>query len=205
MTDWVRKRPRATALLLAALAAGIAFWRCLPEPLFSQPVSSVLLGREGGLLGASIAADEQWRFPPVTEVPQKFARAITCFEDRRFFYHPGVDPLAVARALWLNFRSGRVVSGASTISMQVIRLARSGRRRSFPEKFIEMVLALRLEISLSKAQVLTLYASHAPFGGNGASGKGYGFHILEHVAAFQRGRAICPPVLHKDVSRYVNR
>lgn len=166
MTDWVRKRPRATALLLLALAAGIAFWRCLPEPLFSQPVSSVLLGRHGGLLGASIAGDEQWRFPPLDRVPAKFRAALVTFEDKRFDYHPGVDPLALARALRLNLKHGEIVSGGSTLSMQVIRLARRHPDRTYLEKLIEMLLAVRLELRHSKEEILALYASHAPFGGN---------------------------------------
>jgi penicillin-binding protein 1C len=142
------------------------FWNCLPAPLFDAPHSTTLLDRNGSLLGASISADEQWRFPPVAEVPQKFIQAITCFEDRRFFYHPGVDPLAVARALWLNLRSGRIVSGASTITMQVIRLSRPGQPRTVGEKIIEMLMALRLEIAMSKKEILGLYAAYAPYGGN---------------------------------------
>ena len=102
----------ALVILLAIL-----FWNCLPATLFDAPHSMALLDRNGNLRGASIAADEQWRFPPVPEVPPKFIQAITCFEDRRFFDHLGVDPLAVARAIWQNLRSGRIVSGARTITM----------------------------------------------------------------------------------------
>ncbi len=144
----------------------VLFWNCLPAMLFDAPHSSALLDRNGNLLGASIAADEQWRFAPVPEVPPKFIQAITCFEDRRFFDHLGVDPLAVARAIWQNLRSGRIVSGASTITMQVIRLSRRGQPRNVPEKMIEMLMALRLEIALSKREILGLYASYAPYGGN---------------------------------------
>ncbi len=151
-----------TVLLLGCLL----FWFSLPAPLFDAPFSTVIVDRDGELLGASIASDEQWRFPPTDQIPEKFVRAITCYEDRRFFRHPGVDPLAVARALWLNIRSGRVVSGASTITMQVIRLSRQGRPRTLWEKLIEMTRALRLEISMSKGEILALFCSHAPFGGN---------------------------------------
>ena len=154
-------------LLLALVLLGIIlFWNCLPQPLFETPYSTVILDHEGELLGASIAQDGQWRFPPDGDVSEKFVRAITSFEDRRFFRHPGVDPFAVVRALWLNYRSGRILSGASTISMQVIRLSRYGRPRTLYEKLIEAVLAIRLEISMSKADILAQFASHAPFGGN---------------------------------------
>ena len=99
-------------------------------------------------------------------MPPKFAAAITCFEDRRFYWHPGVDPIALARAAVQNLRGGRVVSGGSTLTMQVVRLARKGRPRTLAEKAVEAVLALRLSLSLSKRQVLGLYAAYAPFGGN---------------------------------------
>ena len=88
------------------------------------------------------------------------------YEDRRFFLHPGVDPLAVVRALVQNIKQRRVVSGGSTLSMQVIRIARKNRGRTYLEKIREMFLALRLELSYSKKEILTLYAANAPFGGN---------------------------------------
>lgn len=153
----------ACATLLIALAL---FWACLPQPLFDRPYSRVLLDRNNLLLGASIAKDEQWRFPPMERVPEKFSRALILYEDKRFRSHPGVDPLAVARALWLNLKEGRVVSGASTLTMQVIRLSRNGRPRTLAEKLIEAFLALRLELSADKEEILGLFAAHAPFGGN---------------------------------------
>jgi len=154
------------AACIPLIAALCLFYTCLQDPLFDRPYSSVLLDRNGDLLGATIAGDEQWRFPPGDAVPEKFAKALITFEDKRFRSHPGVDPLAVLRALWLNLKEGRVVSGASTLTMQVIRLSRAGRPRSPVEKVIEAVLALRLEMSASKDDILALFAAHAPFGGN---------------------------------------
>jgi penicillin-binding protein 1C len=139
---------------------------CLQEPLFKDPFSTVLSSREHQLLGARIAKDGQWRFPPVDSVPDKFAKAIISFEDKRFYHHIGVDPLATARALRLNVSEGKVVSGGSTLSMQVIRLSRKGKGRTYLEKIIEMILATRLEARYTKAEILALYASYAPFGGN---------------------------------------
>ncbi|HEX9187047.1 MAG TPA: transglycosylase domain-containing protein, partial [Vicinamibacteria bacterium] len=144
----------------------LAFWLLVPVVSFDDPLSTVVLDRDGALLGASIAADGQWRFGVADAVPEKFAAAITCFEDRRFYSHPGVDPLALARALASNLRQGRVVSGGSTLTMQVVRLARKGRPRTLVEKAVEVVLAVRLSLSVSKAGVLGLYAAYAPFGGN---------------------------------------
>ncbi len=154
------------------VAAGILFglfvlvWLFLPLDLFDDPSSPVLFSEEGRLLGARTAADEQWRFPPGECVPERFCRVLLQYEDRRFYMHPGVDPLAVARALWINLRSGEVRSGASTITMQVIRMSRKNRKRTVFEKLKEAVLALRLEIRYSKREILSLFAANAPFGGN---------------------------------------
>ena len=112
-------------LICLVLAAAIGFYRCLPEPLFNSPVSSILLDEHNKLLGAHISKDEQWRFPPLQHVPEKFKKSIIAFEDKRFYQHIGVDPLAIARAIKLNIQAGHVVSGGSTLSMQVIRLAKS--------------------------------------------------------------------------------
>ncbi|MBR1538791.1 MAG: penicillin-binding protein 1C, partial [Bacteroidales bacterium] len=137
-----------------------------PGKLFDDPVCAVLESSDGRLLGARIAADGQWRFPPADSVPAKFARAIVAFEDKRFWHHPGVDPLAIGRALRLNLRNGEVRSGASTLTMQTIRLSRGNRPRTIREKMLEAALALRLEAYLDKEDILALYAANAPFGGN---------------------------------------
>ncbi len=137
-----------------------------PRHLFNDPASTVALDGEGRLLGARISADQQWRFPESTEVPEKFRKAILCYEDRWFRYHPGFNPVAMARAVYLNTKSGRIVSGGSTISMQVIRLARKNRDRTYVEKILEISLAFLMELTHSKKEILRLYASHAPFGGN---------------------------------------
>lgn len=151
-------------LIIALLALWYAF--CLPRPLFRDPVCYVLEDWEGELLGARIAADGQWRFPQIDSVPEKFREAIVAFEDKRFFSHPGVDVLSIGRAVLQNIRAGKVVSGGSTISMQVIRLARKGKPRNLYEKGVEAVWATRLELRHSKEEILRLYASYAPFGGN---------------------------------------
>lgn len=149
------------------LAIAVIFFRLpLPMPLFDEPFSVVLLDRDEKLLGAAIADDGQWRFPPGETLPEKLIRASTCYEDKRFFSHIGIDPFAISRAMWQNLREQRVVSGASTITMQVIRLARHGQPRTLKEKLIEAVLAFKLEWTFTKPEILSLYFSHAPFGGN---------------------------------------
>lgn len=139
---------------------------CLPEQLFDDSTSTVLLDRNGELLGAHIAEDEQWRFPECEKVPYKFEKCIVQFEDRTFYDHWGVSPKGVARALWQNLSSGDRVSGGSTLTMQLIRLTRKNPPRTYPEKVYEMILATRIEFSYSKKEILRLYASHAPFGNN---------------------------------------
>ena len=149
------------------LFAGLIVWLFIvPLHLFRDiPCSTVVEARDGQLMGARVADDGQWRFPAVSEVPQKYSRAVIEFEDRYFKYHPGVNPISIAKALARNIRAGHIVSGGSTITMQVIRLSRS-RQRKLSEKIIEAGQAIRLDLRYSKDEILALYASYAPFGGN---------------------------------------
>lgn len=152
--------------LLAAASILLAGFFALPVVSIEAPSSTVLTDRHGALLGATTARDEQWRFPPASTVPERFAAALITFEDRRFHQHPGVDPLAVLRAMYLNLQAGEVRSGASTLTMQTVRVARGNPPRTVGEKLIEMVLAMRLEAALSKDEILAMYTAHAPMGGN---------------------------------------
>ncbi len=137
-----------------------------PRQLFKTPVSTVIFDKNNNLLGAHIASDEQWRFPQNDSVPLKFATCLINFEDKRFYRHFGIDLRAFARAVSQNIKSGEIKSGGSTISMQVIRLSRNGKSRTVYQKILEIILATRMEISYSKNEILSLYASNAPFGGN---------------------------------------
>ena len=154
---------KAMFLVVALMALAYAF--CLPDQLFDVSYSTVVTDRNGQLLGARISADGQWRFPPCHTVPEKVKQCLLTFEDKRFYWHCGVDVFSLARALWQNVKAGRVISGGSTLTMQTIRLSR-GKERTLKEKLIEMVLATRLELRESKDDILALYVSHAPFGGN---------------------------------------
>jgi penicillin-binding protein 1C len=104
-------------------------------------------------------------FPLTDSVPDKFVKCIVAFEDQRFFSHPGVDALAMGRAMQQNIKSRKIVSGGSTLTMQVIRLSRKQKRSIF-QKVIEAWLAVRLEFTHSKVEIINLYASNAPFGSN---------------------------------------
>lgn len=138
----------------------------LPEPLFDSPLSMVLLDRNGELLGAKTASDEQWRFPKADSIPDKFITCITQYEDKRFFRHFGIDIRALLRAFRNNIRSRKIVNGGSTLSMQVISLSKGKKVDGVWEKIMEIILATRLEWRYSKKEILKLYASNAPFGGN---------------------------------------
>lgn len=143
----------------------IAYIFCLPRQLFHVPYSTVVTDRNGELLGARIASDGQWRFPPRTTTPEKVKQCLITFEDRHFYHHWGVNPVSTGRAAYQNLKNKRIVSGGSTLTMQTIRLARN-ESRTLGEKFIEMILATRLEFRASKEKILSMYVSHAPFGGN---------------------------------------
>lgn len=143
----------------------IAYIFCLPRQLFHVPYSTVVTDRNGELLGARIASDGQWRFPPRNTTPEKIKQCLITFEDRHFYHHWGVNPVSTGRAAYQNLKNKRIVSGGSTLTMQTIRLARN-KSRTFGEKFIEMILATRLEFRASKEKILSMYVSHAPFGGN---------------------------------------
>ncbi|MDR2835957.1 MAG: penicillin-binding protein 1C [Bacteroidales bacterium] len=144
----------------------IIFYFSLPKELFTDPYSIVVYDRDGALLGVKISEDQQWRFPNSENLNEKFKTCIINFEDKRFRHHFGIDPIAFSRAIKQNLVSSKIVSGGSTITMQTIRLMRKGKKRTFKEKFIEVFLALRLECGYSKDEILRLYVSHAPFGGN---------------------------------------
>ena len=158
------KQNKIKSVVLIALL--IAYYFCLPQQLFKDPTTTVITSQSDELLGALIAKDGQWRFPASDSIPDKFKTCILQFEDEYFYKHPGFNPISIFKALKGNFSSGTIKRGGSTITQQVIRLSRKGQSRTYFEKLKELVLATRLEFRLSKDQILNLYASHAPFGGN---------------------------------------
>jgi penicillin-binding protein 1C len=160
----LRRRKKITLFVILGLL--VWFYLSLPKKLFNTPTSYVIEDANGNLLNATIAADGQWRFPYNKNVPQKFIDCITTFEDKRFFKHPGVDPVSIGRAVAKNIKNKGVVQGGSTLTMQVIRLSKKDDTRSIWNKLKESILAVRLELSYSKKEILALYASNAPFGSN---------------------------------------
>ena len=138
----------------------------VPNCKFRTPTATVAFDTNGYLLGAKIASDGQWRFPKVDSVPKKFETCIKLYEDQYFDFHPGINPISILRALRINIKSGKTVQGGSTLTMQVARLMGTGGSRSIGKKIKELFISLHLEINCSKKEILALYASNAPFGGN---------------------------------------
>jgi penicillin-binding protein 1C len=170
-----------------------------PEPAYSTAVYAA----GGELLGAVVAPDGQWRLPPVArgrlpvtagkpsesgaemlreQVSPRFAVALSAYEDSRFYGHAGFDAIAIFRALRDNLAAGRIVSGGSTVTMQLARLRRGAGQRTLPAKLLETVLAVRMELTGSKDDILAAYAGLAPFGGNVVGLQAAGFRWFGHDA-----------------------
>src|SRR5437867_11609095 len=141
--------------------------RCfpLPAPGRDSPYAVVVVARDGTPLRAFPGDDHVWRHPvSLSEVSPLYLDALITYEDRAFRWHPGVNPLSLARAGWQRFRYGHIVSGGSTITMKVARIIQP-TRRTFGGKLIQIGRALQIERHYSKNEILTLYINYAPMGG----------------------------------------
>ena len=161
------------AVLLLLTGIGIyGLWRMVGElgevPWPSDAdASPVVLDRSGVLLRAFTTHNGRWRLPiEVRDVDPRFINMLIAYEDRRFRKHRGVDPYAVLRASWQMLTDGRVVSGASTLTMQVARLLEPRTDRSIAAKLRQMLRAIEIDRARSKTEVLDLYLALAPYGGN---------------------------------------
>jgi penicillin-binding protein 1C len=164
-TLWLSSGVTALCLLLLASYTLKLFE---PLPLDAAASSSrLVLDRDGHLLRAFTTPDGRWRLDAKPEdVSPTYLSLLMAFEDRRFWKHPGVDPAAMGRAVLQAVRHGRLVSGGSTLTMQVARLLRGSPTHSLPAKFQQIADAARLEATLSKREILSLYLKLAPYGGN---------------------------------------
>ncbi|MDX3975826.1 penicillin-binding protein 1C [Shinella sp.] len=157
------------AASIAALAFGLDYAdKAYPPPIaVAGTVSKEVLDRDGRLLRAFATPDGLWRLKTTAaDVDPQFLRMLVAYEDRRFNEHAGIDPLALLRAAGQFVTNGRIVSGASTLSMQVARLIEPRENRSMLAKLRQMARAIQLERRLSKAEILDLYLTLAPYGGN---------------------------------------
>ena len=158
----VRGVRAAAAVLLALLVLD----RALPPPLDAVEVGAVVRDRHGAALRVFPVEGGRWRLAAdLDAVDPRFVDALLAYEDGRFHHHPGVDPAAVVRAAIDAVRAGRIVSGASTLTMQTARLLEP-RERTLGAKIVEMLRALQLELRLDKREILELYLTLAPYGGN---------------------------------------
>lgn len=149
-------------LLIALLWLADRLW---PLPLPKDDLARVVLAEDGTPLWRFADANGVWRYPVTNQqVSPYYLEALLTYEDRCFYSHPGVNPLALVRASWQNLRGARVVSGGSTLSMQVARLL-DPHSRTLPGKFRQLWRTLQLEWHLSKDEILSLYLNRAPFGG----------------------------------------
>jgi penicillin-binding protein 1C len=161
----------AAAFLVGTVSLAAAGWWIAalgPAPVGEGiEFSTVVLDREGRLLRPYATREGRWRLPAEpADVDPRFFDILFAYEDKRFRAHPGVDPLALARAAYQLLTHGRVVSGASTLTMQVARLLEPRSERSVLSKLRQLVRAIEIECALTKDQVLSLYLSLAPYGGN---------------------------------------
>lgn len=170
---WRRVKLAAAMMAVVAVVAtgAVAGWIVSlgPPPLAkAREVSTIVLDRNGKLLRAFAMADGRWRLPvdAATDVDPGYLNLLLGYEDQRFYSHAGIDPLALGRAAWQLLTRGHIVSGGSTITMQLARLIEPRRRRSIYAKLRQMVRALQLERELTKDEILNLYLTLAPFGGN---------------------------------------
>jgi penicillin-binding protein 1C len=172
-----RRRRRVKLAAAASAAAGLILTGVLaawvvslgPLPLEeARQVSTTVVDRNGKLLRAYAMADGRWRLPvdAKTGADPAYIKLLLAYEDRRFRFHPGVDPLALGRAAFQLVTRGHIVSGGSTITMQLARLIEPRRERSLYAKLRQIVRAIEIERQLSKDQILDLYLALAPFGGN---------------------------------------
>src|SRR5687767_9239312 len=166
---------RVRATLAVALTLALAPWlwffflnQVFPFPWenLERPPAVIVMDRTGAPLRFFLPADERWRFPvKLSELPAELPRALVASEDRWFYRHPGINPVAIVRAAWSNLRAGEVVSGASTIPMQIARMAEPGPR-TISSKVRESFRAIQLERRFSKDELLEIYLNLTPYGGN---------------------------------------
>jgi penicillin-binding protein 1C len=172
-SGWQRIKKAAAISAIACLILGGAFaaWAVALGPLpldKARQVSTTIVDRNGKLLRAYAMADGRWRLPvdAGTAIDPGYLKLLLAYEDRRFYSHGGVDPLALGRAAFQLVTRGHIVSGGSTITMQLARLMEPRRERSVYAKLRQVVRAMELERQLNKDQILDLYLALAPFGGN---------------------------------------
>jgi len=170
----IKNRFRKTAVLFVSafcvlILLGISIYTAigpLPQESLTPPPSPVILDRYGKPLRFFLASDDRWRFyTSLQEIDPNMIKALIAYEDQWFYFHPGVNPFSLLRALLQNYRAKEIVSGGSTLTMQLARMLEQ-RPRTYKSKIIEILRAIQLECRFSKKDILTFYFNMAPYGGN---------------------------------------
>ena len=178
----------AFLLLLAAVYL-------VPLPSRAAGWSVVVEYRDGTPAYVFLAPDDKWRLP-VDHIDPAYVRALVALEDKRFWSHHGVDPIAIARAAWSDLVSGRRVSGGSTLSMQLARLYEP-RARTIPSKLVDMFRAVQLDVRMSKPQILSEYLARTPFGENveGVESAAWAYfgHSAQHLTPLEIATLLAVP------------
>lgn len=214
----LRKRVVLLGGLLVLLLPPVLFLaldRLFPFPwaALERPSAGVITDRHGVPLRYTLPPDDTWRFPVRRdELPEELVRAVVAAEDQRFYRHPGVDPLAVLRAAWSNLRAGEVVSGASTLPMQIARMA-DPAPRTLASKLRESFRALQLDLHREKDELLETYFDLAPYGSNlegfGAAARFYfgkepaqlSLGEIALLVVLPRSPVAFDPTLHPEAAR----
>jgi len=199
------RTPKVLLFITIMVATPFLLDRLFPFPhaRLHRPPATIVYDRDGEPLRMFLPADEKYRFPvTLEEVPPELVRALIASEDRHFERHPGVDPVAMLRASWSNVRARRVVSGASTIPMQIARMAEP-RRRSLRAKLIESLRALQLTAHYSKRELLEIYVNLAPYGSNieGVGAASY-FYFGKEPRRLSLGEIALLTTLPRSPNRY---
>jgi len=206
MRRWLYWATVVSLILTGAASLGfllLDWWFPFPVAALHRQPATVVTDRDGSPLRIFLPPDEQLRFPvALDEVAPVLLKTLIASEDRWFYLHPGVNPLAIARALWSNLASKRVVSGASTIPMQIARMVEPKSRTAWA-KCQEMFRALQLERHFSKAELLQFYLNLTPYGGNveGVGAAAY-YYFAKTPAQLSLGEAALLAVLPRSPSIY---
>ena len=187
----------ALAVMNTTLLVVLVLVFALPLPTRDAQASVVVEYRDGRPAYVFLTKDEKWRLPvELARVDPAYVRALVALEDKRFYAHDGVDPIAVLRAAWSNLSSMRRVSGGSTITMQLARLLEP-RPRTVKNKLVDMFRATQLDLRMSKREILEQYLLRTPYGGNvegiEAAAWSYFGHGAQHLTPLEIATLLAVP------------
>jgi len=167
--------------ILGGLAISFGLFQTIPLPRFDVPYSTLYYSAQGELLGATLAEDQRLRFPPDRNVPQRFEQALLTQIDQRFHQHPGLNPVLLGQSLiWPDDKA----SQACTLTQSVVRLSRRYAPQTIREYLVEGLMALRLEQSTDKEDIMRLYATHARFGADVTGVEAATWHYFAHTSEY---------------------